>query len=1625
MQDEEKTKEQLIAELKILRERLSVDKGNAAGFVTQDTKLHRALAWKDFLLGLYEKAFDMEEQELYGYVLDEIVLLTGSTIGFCHLVAENQQAVLLTKWNREALKYCTTSYENHYPISEAGNWVDCVRERRPVVYNDYSQSPNQKGLPSGHNPIQRFMSVPVIEQGKVRIIFGVGNKPDNYDEEDVYHTQIVANSLQFILTRRQAEERLWTSEERLSLTLHATQDGIWDWDIPTMSGYASPNYYAMLGMEADDISLNSEAWWDLIHPDDKVKVRQSMDRVLELRPAEQDPVPFVEFRMRKKDGDWCWILARGKVVAWNNEGRPLRMVGTHTNITERKQAEEALRESEERYRTLFETANDAILLLDEKLIYIDCNSKALEMTQRTRDELLGHNPLEFCPVIQPDGRESQKVFDEYVGAVTVGKAMKFYWQTEKKDGNALELNVSLNTVALGGKNYTQVIARDITEQRKIAGILKANEALRNRLFESSVLPIVIMDSAQFHFIDCNAAAAAIYGFSSVTELLGKTPFDVSAPVQYDGTPSAERVLFYIDRALHDGFTVFEWRHQRPDGIQWDAEVHLVRFSTENATLLQFTLVDITKRKQAQKALQESEGKFRDLVAEAIVGVYLIQDERFRYVNAKFADIFGYSVDELTDKMGPLDVVFPDDVALVRENIQKRIAGEVKDAHYRFRVVKKTGELCHVEVYSSITSYQSQPAIIGMLIDVTEKILSEDALRKSEATLRSVFMATPVGLCIMKGRVFQGANKVWYDLFGYTEEDIIGHTTQMLYENEVEYERVGRELYGNLAECGWASLQTRLRRKDGALRDAMLVAAPLQSGDVAAGTVVTIEDITDHKQAEEDLKYNNSLLSTQLEASMDGILVVDEAGRMISFNQRFVEMWRIPDEVALSRSNAQALHSVHDLLHDPDGFLEKVNYLYAHRDEISREEILLKEGRIFDSYSAPVVGTDGRYYGRIWQFRDITEYKQVQAALQKSEAAYREIFNAVTEAIFIHDLYTGEIVDVNNSMLEMYGYTREETRRLRVEDFSSGQYPYTQEEASELIAKAAGGTPQVFEWCGRKKNGQVFPLEVSLKRAAIAGQECVLAVVRDITERKQAEEALRASERRLNDIIEFLPDATLIIDRDGRVIAWNRAIEVMTGVKKADMLGKGNYEYALPFYGTRRPILIDLALRRNSEMENRYTAMKRYDDVLFGEALTPNLPPGDIHLSATASVLRNADGEVIAAIECIRDNTERHRLEAQLRQAQKMEAIGTLAGGIAHDFNNILASMVGYTELAMMNDKRADLRANYLGQVMQACERAKNLVEQILSFSRQREQQKKPVDTRLIVKEALKLLRSSLPATIKINTQITEKPLTIMADPTQVHQIVMNLCTNAAHAMRENGGVLDVQAEPFRVSAEMCFLNPSFHAGPYVHLMVRDSGHGIDAAILDKIFDPFFTTKSHQGGTGLGLSVVYGIVKSYDGVIQVKSEQGQGATFDIYIPAIVEAVSEKQPEREQAVSRGAESILLVDDEESLVMGMENYLQSLGYHVISLTSSKEALAMVRDNPRRFDLVITDMTMPEMTGLKLSQEILKLNPAMPIILCTGYNESITEAEVEAIGIRAFVLKPVRFRDIARLAREFLDQT
>ena len=457
-------------------------------------------------------------------------------------------------------------------------------------------------------------------------------------------------------------------------------------------------------------------------------------------------------------------------------------------------------------------------------------------------------------------------------------------------------------------------------------------------------------------------------------------------------------------------------------------------------------------------------------------------------------------------------------------------------------------------------------------------------------------------------------------------------------------------------------------------------------------------------------------------------------------------------------------------------------------------------------------------------------------------------------------------------------------------------------------------------------------------------------------------------------------------------------------------------------------------------------LKRHDIFSVAREDKALLPDPGRGVNAEEVLLKTADGRSVPVLktktrvvfggeDCLLESfvdltdqkaaaKEKMAFETQLRQVQKMEALGTLAGGIAHDFNNILGAIIGYAELSCMdlNDPAHPVHQK-LKSILHAGNRARELVTQILTFSRMQEQILTPIRIDPVINEALKLLKASLPADIQLKTTINTRQK-VMADATQIHQVVMNLCTNAYHAMERNGGTLSVSLETVLREAGDRDFPVDLPAGQYLKLSVEDTGSGISASVLDSIFDPYFSTKKKDKGTGLGLSVVHGIVKGHGGSIEVKSQIGEGSVFHVFLPA-TDDDTKSSAEQILPLPRGNEKILLVDDEQDLVDIGSRMLDHLGYDVTGVVGSPDALETFKKTHERFDLVITDMNMPAMTGDRLAAEIVRIRPEIPILLCTGFSERIEENRLRAAGIRKLVMKPLAMNRLALAVREVLDET
>jgi len=518
---------------------------------------------------------------------------------------------------------------------------------------------------------------------------------------------------------------------------------------------------------------------------------------------------------------------------------------------------------------------------------------------------------------------------------------------------------------------------------------------------------------------------------------------------------------------------------------------------------------------------------------------------------------------------------------------------------------------------------------------------------------------------------------------------------------------------------------------------------------------------------------------------------------------------------------------------------------------------------------------------------------------------------------------------------------------------------------------------------------------------------------DIIERKNAEQALAMAKTFLESSLSSLPEGVLLLDEHICLSYVNPVFLDWVGRSREELLGKPIEAISTMFLDPRsaRQIKEDAVLRVSS------------GESIIGEELEILDAEGKYKsIALTAAGILNEDQQIIGGVIILVDLTERRQMETRLRQSQKMEAIGTLAGGIAHDFNNILSAIMGNTELLKYQKTIVEPARKKLDNIYAASERAKDLVGQILLFSRKGEQECKPVLLKLIVKETLKLIKASLPSTIEIKQSISDESIQVLADPTQIHQILMNLCTNARHAMMHAGGVLTLELSTVDIAQGDSSKPMALHSGSWVKLCVKDTGKGMGPEILERIFEPYFSTKEKGVGTGLGLAVVHGIVQSYGGMIDVYSHPGEGTMFIVFLPRMGQLVEEISRPAEPMPLGNHERILFVDDEEMLIDVEKDALENLKYQVVAVSSAHEALKIFSSTPDDFDLVITDMTMPKMTGDVLAREILKIRPDIPVILCTGFSETITREKALASGIKDFLMKPVKIQDLAESVQNAL---
>ncbi len=813
----------------------------------------------------------------------------------------------------------------------------------------------------------------------------------------------------------------------------------------------------------------------------------------------------------------------------------------------------------------------------------------------------------------------------------------------------------------------------------------------------------------------------------------------------------------------------------------------------------------------------------------------------------------------------------------------------------------------------------------------------------------------------------------------------------------------------------------------------------------AGVVLVFRDISERKRAEEEMRKAHdraAWLARFPEENPNPVMRVSGDGSLLYCNPAAAELPGWPCEVGQDLGNI---------------LLPLLRRAMTEEQEIEEDFII---GEAY--YSVSVSPFPEEQYANIYG-RDITQRKQAQQALLESEARAnllsttagkllatdnpQAIVNELCRDVLAHvdcQAFFNFLVDENMGRLYLNawaGIPEEEARKIEWLDYGVAVCGCAARDASRIVAEHIPTTPDVRNEFAKSYGIKAYachPLlgpgrkvigtlsfgtrtretfsegDLSLMKAVTDQVAVAMERMRLIGELKKSRDELekRVQERTVQvknqaELIELSHDAIFVRDLESRIIFWSKGAEEVYGWTGKEALGNVTHT----FLKTDPPVLF-------AELAAALIEKGRWE----GELIHARKDGKRITILSRQALQRNEAGVPSAILEINIDITERKRLEQQLRQAQKMEAIGTLTGGIAHDLNNILAPIVINSELALLDSVGNSELHNHLDLILKSGLRGKDLVRHLLLFSRKSEKKQEFVSLAPVVKETFKLLRSSIPSTIQMKLHLETDSDAVYADLSQIQQVIMNLCTNAAYAMRGTTGSIDISLQGITFGSHD-LPEPDMEAGEYLVLSVKDTGCGMDEEVRKRIFEPFFTTKPTGEGTGLGLSVVYGIVKNHRGNITVYSELGKGSIFKVYLPKVETEASEKG-EVIKPIPKGDEHILFVDDEEFIVNSIRNMLQHLGYKVTAFLDSREALRLFSANPSQFDLVLTDQTMPFMTGEDLGKEIIRLRPDIPVILCTGYADFISWEKVKEMGFHGFIMKPFTVREGAELVRRILDE-
>jgi len=1155
------------------------------------------------------------------------------------------------------------------------------------------------------------------------------------------------------------------------------------------------------------------------------------------------------------------------------------------------------------------------------------------------------------------------------------------------------------------------------------------EALYRSLFNQIADAVFVIDRQTCRFLDCNDAALGKYGYSR-EEFLALTPMDLHRSEEY---------AFIQQRiAESKGGVSQEFTHRTRDGVLLRVEINSSVVNYHGRECLLSVVHDVTAHHQMEQSSRESEAQFRAMAETAISSIVIYKGDKFVYVNPATEAITGYTRQELL-QMNFWDTVHPDMREMVRQRSRDRQAGKIPvPTRNEIKVLCKNGDIRWLDFTAGAIGYAGSSAVLCTGFDITERKQAEQNLQVQKAYLEQLFESAPEGIAVIdaEGKILR-INREFSRMFGYSAEEANGKTIYNLVV-PTEKKEEALELIKRATETGPSFIESQRHRKDGSLLDVSLLIAPIILSPGQTALYAIYRDISERRKAEARLRESETQFRVMAETAASAIFIY-KGDRFIYVNPATEAITGYTRPELLNMNFWDITHpDMRELIRqrglDRQSGKENVPNHY----EI---KIVRKGGEVrWIDFAAGVIMLGGNLAGFGSGF-DITERKraqQLQSALYRiAETArlssdlqqlYTSIHAILSELMYAKNCYIA-YYDPATDLVSFPYFVDEYDPPPPPRSSRRGVTEYVLRTGEPLLATTEIleelenkdevdriGEPSL-DWMGvpLKKGNETFGVlvlqtyEPNVRYGEKEKQilSFVSQQIANAIEIKRNEEALRSSEARYRTLVQSAVYGIYLTSVDDKFTDVNPALVSMLSYERAEEVLALNLVRDV-FVNPEEHARLVQQYRQTQRVESMEVKWRRKD----GRQIT-------VRLSGRAVL----DQGHTAGFEMIaEDVTERLAIEEQLRQSQRMEAVGRLGGGIAHDFNNLLTVIRGNTELLMEGVKSAHLLAE-VEEIRKAADRATELTVQLLAFSRQQMLAPKVLELNAIISNMEGFLRRLLGEDVELRTQFQPDLDRVKADPGQVEQVIMNLAVNARDAMLQ-GGRLFIELANIHLDEKYAHAHRDVTPGDYVRMMVTDTGVGMDRTTCSRIFEPFFTTKPAGMGTGLGLSTVYGIVQQSGGHIWVDSEVGKGSSFKIYLPKVTEPAA-KIPQRttDQEIPGGTETVLLVEDEDGVRELVSHILLNHGYKVLQAAQGEEALRMCDDLSERLDLLLTDVVLKSMNGGELAQRLVTKYPHIKVLYMSGYSDDAVEHRGVFAADSAFLQKPFSTRALMQKIREVLD--